>query len=128
MKDTWTLHGTSIVSDGWTNVVASNSSGFMFMYVKDFTRWEKTWANITGFLLESTEEVGSSNVLQVIIGDATNSIDHDSRPRYPFDDFCRMEERVTKLGTTTVHAVSLPAITVTHCLTIITCKIEAWEM
>ncbi|KAK8502873.1 hypothetical protein V6N13_100180 [Hibiscus sabdariffa] len=45
VKDTWTTHGTSIVSDGWTNakwqplmnVVASNNSGFMFMYAKDFT-------------------------------------------------------------------------------------------
>ncbi|KAK8626272.1 hypothetical protein V6N13_133923 [Hibiscus sabdariffa] len=44
VKDTWTNHRTSIVSDGWTNVkrqpvvnvVASDSSGSMFMYAKDF--------------------------------------------------------------------------------------------
>ncbi|KAK8712894.1 hypothetical protein V6N13_148122 [Hibiscus sabdariffa] len=71
VKDTWTTHGTSIVSDGWTNVkrqplinvVASNNSSSVFMYAKDFTRHEKMGANIAKFLLESIEEVGSSNVL-----------------------------------------------------------------
>ncbi|KAK8697750.1 hypothetical protein V6N13_113888 [Hibiscus sabdariffa] len=80
VKDTWTTHGTSIVSDGWTNmkrqplinVVASNSSGSMFMYAKDFTGQEKTGANIAEFLLETIEEVGSSNVLQVITDNAAN--------------------------------------------------------
>ncbi|KAK8991390.1 hypothetical protein V6N11_062405 [Hibiscus sabdariffa] len=80
VKDTWTTHGTSIVSDGWTNVkrqplinvVASSSSGSMFMYAKDFTGQEKTGANIAEFLLESIEEVGFSNVLQVITDNVTN--------------------------------------------------------
>ncbi|KAK8640277.1 hypothetical protein V6N13_008036 [Hibiscus sabdariffa] len=74
MKDTWTTHGTSIVSNGWTNVkrqplinvVASNSSGSMFMYAKDFTGQEKTGTNIVEFLLESIKEVRFSNVLQVV--------------------------------------------------------------
>ncbi|KAK9006658.1 hypothetical protein V6N11_018992 [Hibiscus sabdariffa] len=81
VKDTWTTHETSIVFDGWTNVkwqplinvVESNSSGSMFMYAKDFTGQEKTGANIAEFLLESIEEVRSSNVLQVITGNVTNS-------------------------------------------------------
>ncbi|KAK8670886.1 hypothetical protein V6N13_037499 [Hibiscus sabdariffa] len=54
VKDTWTTHETSIFSDGWKtlkqqpliNVLASNSSGSMFMYTKDFTGQEKTWTNI----------------------------------------------------------------------------------
>ncbi|KAL4297483.1 hypothetical protein GQ457_12G000270 [Hibiscus cannabinus] len=54
------------------NIVASNSSGSMFMYAKDFTGQEKTGANIAEFLLESIEEVGSSNVLQVITDNAAN--------------------------------------------------------
>ncbi|KAK8533798.1 hypothetical protein V6N12_047202 [Hibiscus sabdariffa] len=69
-----------LVSDGWTNVkrqplinvVASNSSGCMFMYAKYYTGQEKTGTNIAEFLLESIEEVGSSNVLQVITDNATN--------------------------------------------------------
>ncbi|KAL4383112.1 hypothetical protein GQ457_15G019790 [Hibiscus cannabinus] len=54
------------------NVVASNSSGSMFMNAKDFTGQEKIGANIAEFLLESIEEVGSSNVLQVITDNAAN--------------------------------------------------------
>ncbi|KAK8500063.1 hypothetical protein V6N12_037923 [Hibiscus sabdariffa] len=80
VKDTWTINGTFIVFDGWRNmkrqplinVVTSNSSGSMFMNAKDFTGQEKTWANITEFLLESIEEVGSSNMLQVVTDNAAN--------------------------------------------------------
>ncbi|KAK8626274.1 hypothetical protein V6N13_133925 [Hibiscus sabdariffa] len=62
VKDTWTTHGTSIVYDGWTNVkrqplinvVASNSSGSMFMYAKDFTGHEKTGTNIAKEALATT--------------------------------------------------------------------------
>ncbi|GMI70157.1 hypothetical protein HRI_000685000 [Hibiscus trionum] len=80
VKDTWTTQGTSIVSDGWTNVkrqplinvVASNSCGSMFMYAKDFTGQEKIGKNIAEFLLESIEEVGPSNVLQVVTDNAAN--------------------------------------------------------
>ncbi|GMI89573.1 hypothetical protein HRI_002626600 [Hibiscus trionum] len=80
VKDTWTTQRTSIVSDGWTNVkrqplinvVTSNSCGSMFIYAKDFTGQEKTRTNIAEFLLESIEEVGPSNVLQIVTENAAN--------------------------------------------------------
>ncbi|GMJ08624.1 hypothetical protein like AT4G15020 [Hibiscus trionum] len=80
VKDTWTTQGTSIVSDGWTNVkrqplinvVASNNCGSMFMYAKDFTGQERTGENIAEFLLESIEEAGPSNVLQIVTDNAAN--------------------------------------------------------
>ncbi|KAL9675863.1 hypothetical protein QQ045_004071 [Rhodiola kirilowii] len=72
VKDTWATHGTSIVSDGWTNVkhqplinvVASNSRGSMFLYAEDFSGVEKTRKAIAEFILKSIDEVvGPSNVL-----------------------------------------------------------------
>uniref|UniRef100_A0A803NCW0 DUF659 domain-containing protein n=1 Tax=Chenopodium quinoa TaxID=63459 RepID=A0A803NCW0_CHEQI len=71
VKDTWVTQGTSIVSDGWTNVkhkalmnvIASNSRGLMFLYAEDFSGMEKTGKAIADFLLTSIDEVGPSNVL-----------------------------------------------------------------
>ncbi|KAL9689223.1 hypothetical protein QQ045_033657 [Rhodiola kirilowii] len=81
VKDTWATHGTSIVSDGWTNVkhqplinvVASNSRGSMFLYAEDFSGVEKTGKAIAEFILKSIDEVvGPSNVLQVVTDNAAN--------------------------------------------------------
>uniref|UniRef100_A0A8R7UST4 DUF659 domain-containing protein n=1 Tax=Triticum urartu TaxID=4572 RepID=A0A8R7UST4_TRIUA len=68
-------HGVSVVSDGWTNmknhplinVIASNSRGSMFLYAEDFSGEEKTGEAIAQFLLQAIEEIGPSNVLQVIM-------------------------------------------------------------
>lgn len=73
-------HGVSVVSDGWTNmknhplinVIASNSHGSMFLYAKDFSGEEKTGESIAEFLLQAIEEIGPSNVLQVITDNASN--------------------------------------------------------
>ncbi|KAL2901126.1 Zinc finger BED domain-containing protein 1 [Bienertia sinuspersici] len=80
IKDTWGTQGMSIVSDGWTNVkhqplinvVASNSRGSMFLYAEDFSGVEKTGKAIADFLLTSIDEVGPSNVLQVVTDNAAN--------------------------------------------------------
>lgn len=80
IKDTWATQGTSIISDGWTNVkheplinvVASNSRGSMFLYADDFTGVEKTGKAIADYLLAAIEEVGPSNVLQVVTDNAAN--------------------------------------------------------
>ncbi|KAE8793587.1 hypothetical protein D1007_31746 [Hordeum vulgare] len=73
-------HGVSVVSDGWTNmknhplinVIASNSRGSMFLYAEDFSGEEKTGEAIAQFLLQAIEEIGPSNVLQVITDNASN--------------------------------------------------------
>ena len=73
-------HGVSVVSDGWTNmknkplinVMASNSRGSMFLYAEDFSGEEKTGEAIAQFLLQAIEEIGPSNVLQVITDNASN--------------------------------------------------------
>ncbi|KAL2905823.1 Hydroxyacid-oxoacid transhydrogenase mitochondrial [Bienertia sinuspersici] len=80
IKDTWGTQGMSIVSDGWTNVkhqplinvVASNSRGSMFLYAEDFSGVEKTGKANADFLLTSIDEVGPSNVLQVVTDNAAN--------------------------------------------------------
>ncbi|KAL9677447.1 hypothetical protein QQ045_005678 [Rhodiola kirilowii] len=81
VKDTWATQGTSIVSDGWTNVkhqplinvVASNSRGSMFLYAEDFSGVEKTGKAIADFILKSIDEVvGPSNLLQVVTDNAAN--------------------------------------------------------
>ncbi|KAI4323766.1 hypothetical protein L6164_023347 [Bauhinia variegata] len=72
--------GVSIVSDGWSNVkykpliniLVVNSKGARFMYAEDFSIIEKTSNAIAQFLLKATEEVGASNVLQVVIDNEAN--------------------------------------------------------
>ncbi|KAF8403393.1 hypothetical protein HHK36_011495 [Tetracentron sinense] len=76
----WPTNGLSIVSDGWTNVknrpliniLASNAFGSMFLYAHDFSSVEKSGKNISDFLLAAIENVGPSNVVQVITDNATN--------------------------------------------------------
>jgi hypothetical protein len=73
-------HGVSVVSDGWKNmknkplinVMASNSRGSMFLYAEDFSGEVKTGEAIAQFLLQAIEEIGPSNVLQVITDNASN--------------------------------------------------------
>ncbi|XP_077250104.1 uncharacterized protein LOC143889688 [Tasmannia lanceolata] len=80
VKDTWYSHGVSIVSDGWTNVrhrpliniLAVNSRGAMFLYAEDFEGIEKSGAAIAELLLKAIEEVGPTNVLQVVTDNAAN--------------------------------------------------------
>ncbi|KAM0851063.1 hypothetical protein ACQ4PT_052675 [Festuca glaucescens] len=80
VRETWYTQGVSIVSDGWTNVknealinvIASNSRGSMFLYAEDFSGTEKTGENIAQFLLKAIDEIGPSNVLQVVTDNASN--------------------------------------------------------
>ncbi|PWA74349.1 hypothetical protein CTI12_AA143020 [Artemisia annua] len=80
IKDTWYAQGLSILSDGWSNVkhkpliniLVVNSRGATFMYSEDFSIVEKTGVEISKFLLESIESIGLSNLLQVVIDNATN--------------------------------------------------------
>ncbi|KAF1898359.1 hypothetical protein Lal_00042048 [Lupinus albus] len=44
----------------------------MFMYASDFSRVEKNCSEIALYLLKAIEDIGSSNVLQVVIDNATN--------------------------------------------------------
>ncbi|KAK8474191.1 hypothetical protein V6N13_088410 [Hibiscus sabdariffa] len=82
VKDTWYVHGVSVVSDGWSNckqdqlinVIAANSRGAMFMYCGVFNGVEKTGQVIGDFLLEAIEKIGPSNVLQVVTDNAKNCI------------------------------------------------------
>ncbi|XP_021989651.1 uncharacterized protein LOC110886192 isoform X2 [Helianthus annuus] len=80
VKDTWYSQGVSIVSDGWTNVkhkplfnvIAVNSRGAMFMYADDFSDLVKSAEGIANYLLSAIENIGPSNVLQVVTDNATN--------------------------------------------------------
>lgn len=80
VSDTWLTQGTSIVSDGWTNikkkplinVIASNSRGSMFLYAEDFFGVVKTGKEIANFLLKAIDEVGPTNVLQVVTDNAAS--------------------------------------------------------
>ncbi|XP_024164304.1 uncharacterized protein LOC112171337 [Rosa chinensis] len=80
IKDTWFTHGVSIVSDGWSNVkrepliniIAANSRGAMFLYAQDFSGIPKTGDVIAAFMLTAIEDVGSSNVLQIVTDNAAN--------------------------------------------------------
>ena len=72
--------GVSVVSDGWTdiknkpliNVIASNSRGSCFLYAEDFSGTEKSGEAIAEFLLKAIDEIGPSNVLQVVTDNASN--------------------------------------------------------
>ncbi|WOH15059.1 hypothetical protein DCAR_0934593 [Daucus carota subsp. sativus] len=80
ISETWTRQGTSIVSDGWSNiknkplinVIASNSRGSMFLYAEVFSGVEKSGKTIADFLLKAIDEIGPSNVIQVITDNAAN--------------------------------------------------------
>ncbi|KAL6976600.1 hypothetical protein U1Q18_052716 [Sarracenia purpurea var. burkii] len=80
VKDTWYTDGVSIVSDGWSNVrknpliniLAVNSRGAMFLYAEDYSGVEKSGVNIAKLLLKAIDEVGPSNVIQVVTDNAAN--------------------------------------------------------
>ncbi|KAL4587556.1 hypothetical protein LXL04_000428 [Taraxacum kok-saghyz] len=80
VKDTWYTQGVSIVSDGWSNVkhkpllnvLAVNARGAVFLYAQDYSGVEKTGVEISKFLIGAIENVGSSNVLQVVTDNAAN--------------------------------------------------------
>ncbi|KAL2939954.1 tRNA modification GTPase MnmE [Bienertia sinuspersici] len=82
MQDTWYTQGTSIVSYGWSNVkhdplinvIAANSRGAMFMYAGDFAGVEKNGDVIAEYLLKAIEEIGPSNVIQVVTDNAANCV------------------------------------------------------
>jgi len=68
------------VSDVWSNpkhipvinVLAVNSRGVIFMYADDFSRIEKTGKIILDYLLKAIEDIGPSNVLQIVTDNAKN--------------------------------------------------------
>ena len=78
VQETWYTQGVSIVSDGWSNtkhnplinVLAVNSRGAMFMYTDDFSGIEKTGKIISDYLLKAIEDIGPSNVLQIVTDNA----------------------------------------------------------
>ncbi|GFY93295.1 hypothetical protein Acr_08g0016910 [Actinidia rufa] len=80
VKDTWYTDGVSIVSAGWSNVkknplinvLAVNSRGAMFLYAEDYSGVEKSGINIAKLLLQAIDEVGPSNVVQVLTDNAAN--------------------------------------------------------
>lgn len=80
IQETWYTQGVSIVSDGWSNtkhnplinVLAVNSRGAMFMYADDFSGIEKTGKTISDYLLKAIEDIGPSNVLQIVTDNAKN--------------------------------------------------------
>lgn len=80
IKDTWHMHGVSIISDGWTNVknqplinvLAANKDGAMFLYAVECSGVEKTGSYIKSLLIDAIEEVGPSNIVQIITDNAAN--------------------------------------------------------
>jgi hypothetical protein len=77
--DEWGDFGVSIVSDGWTNVrnqhlinvLGVSASGAVFLAVHDSSIIASA-QNISDLLLKTINDVGPSNVIQVIIDNATN--------------------------------------------------------
>ncbi|KAL7584675.1 uncharacterized protein LOC111920429 [Lactuca sativa] len=80
IKDTWITQRVSIVSDGWSNVkhnplinvLTVNSRGATFMYAEDFSGVEKSGVEISKFLVGAIDNIGPSNVLQVVTDNAAN--------------------------------------------------------
>ncbi|XP_004513749.2 uncharacterized protein [Cicer arietinum] len=80
IKDTWFHQGVSIVLDGWRNVkdmslinvLVVNSRDAMFLYADDFSGVEKTRVAIAEYLIKAIEEIGPSNVLQVVTDNVAN--------------------------------------------------------
>ncbi|CAN6463408.1 unnamed protein product [Victoria cruziana] len=73
-KQKWPIHGVSIISSGWANgknqplinVLASNLYGAAFLHAYDFAAVENYGKYITQFLVKAIEEVGPSNVVQIV--------------------------------------------------------------
>eukprot|EP00253_Pinus_taeda_P002041 PITA_02041 len=80
MTSSWTDHGVSIVSNGWTNVkgkplisvLAVSVSGAIFLSAYDYSDKFKTAINIVEPLLEAIDRFGPYNVIQVITDNAPN--------------------------------------------------------
>eukprot|EP00253_Pinus_taeda_P019274 PITA_19274 len=80
MTGSWTDHGVSIVSDGWTNVkgkplisvLVVSVSGAIFLNAYDYSKKFKTGINIAEALLETIDCIGPYNVIQVITDNAPN--------------------------------------------------------
>jgi hypothetical protein len=80
LTNEWSEVGVSIVSNGWTsirnqhliNVIGVSSSGAVFLAAHDSSSISATSQNITKLLLKTIDEVGPSNVIQVITDNATN--------------------------------------------------------
>jgi hypothetical protein len=80
LTNEWSEIGVSIVSNGWTsirnqhliNVIGVSSSGVVFLAACDSSSISATSQNIAKLLLKTIDEVGSSNVIQVITDNAAN--------------------------------------------------------
>jgi hypothetical protein len=78
--DGWANVGVSIVSDGWTNVrnqhliniLGVSSTGAVFLGAHDSSSVMASSQNIADILLKTIDEVGPTNVIQVITDNATN--------------------------------------------------------
>eukprot|EP00253_Pinus_taeda_P036712 PITA_36712 len=80
MALSWTEHGVSIVSDGWTNVKGKplisvfdvSVSGAILLSAYDYSNKFKTGINIAEPLLETIDHIGPYNVIQVITDNVAN--------------------------------------------------------
>ena len=78
--DGWADVGVSIVSDGWTNVrnqhliniLGVSSTGAVFLGAHDSSSVMASSQNIADILLKTIDEVGPTNVIQVITDNAAN--------------------------------------------------------
>jgi hypothetical protein len=78
--DGWADVGVSIVSDGWTNVrnqhliniLGVSSTSAVFLGVHDSSSVMASSQNIADILLKTIDEVGPTNVIQVITDNAAN--------------------------------------------------------
>jgi hypothetical protein len=76
--NSWTSTGVSIIFDGWTdtkqrpliNVIASSSTGAMFLRAEDCSGEVKDSKFIADILIYVIEQVGPANVVQVITDNA----------------------------------------------------------
>jgi hypothetical protein len=76
----WSEIGVFVVSDGWTNVrnqhliniLGVSTSGAMFLAAHDSSSIIASSQNISDLLLKTINDVGPSNVIQVITDNATN--------------------------------------------------------
>ena len=78
VRNSWSSSGVSIISDGWTdtrhrplvNLIASSPAGAMFLRVEDCSAEIKDINFIAEVLISAIEQVGPSNVVQVITNNA----------------------------------------------------------
>jgi hypothetical protein len=78
VRSSWTSTGVSIISHGWNdtkwrpliNVISSSPTWVMFLREKYFSGEVKDSKFIVDILISSIEQVGPSNVVQVIIDNA----------------------------------------------------------